>query len=180
MAKLLNFGPCSSFRCGAGVSDLSVKCTFSLFYSDDWRREPEMASTVSERIELAKLCTSKDWSKAIRILDNLLAQSCAIQDIWSVPVYQTPYMQLLTSSFCTMFQLIVYNRNFFFSVGKKKFDLFCEFLVVVVIGLSAIVNWSFTNTWLKIAIRPFSLILLFFKPTFSKVIDFLIIYFFFS
>ncbi|XP_027078399.1 suppressor of RPS4-RLD 1 [Coffea eugenioides] len=40
-----------------------------------------MASTVSERIELAKLCTSKDWSKAIRILDNLLAQSCAIQDI---------------------------------------------------------------------------------------------------
>ncbi|KAI5684482.1 hypothetical protein M9H77_05710 [Catharanthus roseus] len=40
-----------------------------------------MASTVTERIELAKLCSSKDWSKAIRVLDSLLAQSCVIQDI---------------------------------------------------------------------------------------------------
>lgn len=44
----------------------------------------EMASTVTERIELAKLCSSKDWSKAIRVLDSLLAQSCVIQDIWFI------------------------------------------------------------------------------------------------
>uniref|UniRef100_A0A1D1YH34 Tetratricopeptide repeat protein 13 n=2 Tax=Anthurium amnicola TaxID=1678845 RepID=A0A1D1YH34_9ARAE len=35
----------------------------------------------NERAELAKLCSSKDWSKAIRILDNLLAQSRSVQDI---------------------------------------------------------------------------------------------------
>ncbi|GFP99525.1 suppressor of rps4-rld 1 [Phtheirospermum japonicum] len=40
-----------------------------------------MASAVAERIELAKLCSSKDWSKAIRVLDLLLSQSCAIQDL---------------------------------------------------------------------------------------------------
>ncbi|KAI3451958.1 hypothetical protein Pfo_008623 [Paulownia fortunei] len=40
-----------------------------------------MASAVAERIELAKLCSSKDWSKAIRVLDSLLSQSCAIQDL---------------------------------------------------------------------------------------------------
>jgi hypothetical protein len=43
-----------------------------------------MASAISERVELAKLCSSRDWSKAIRVLDSLLVQSCAIQDIWSV------------------------------------------------------------------------------------------------
>nr|XP_043631508.1 suppressor of RPS4-RLD 1 [Erigeron canadensis] len=40
-----------------------------------------MASPVSQRAELAKLCSSRDWSKAIRILDSLLSQSCVIQDI---------------------------------------------------------------------------------------------------
>ncbi|XAR57738.1 hypothetical protein NMG60_11025990 [Bertholletia excelsa] len=40
-----------------------------------------MAPAVSERIELAKLCSSRDWSKAIRILDFLLSKSCTIQDI---------------------------------------------------------------------------------------------------
>ncbi|CAA6657494.1 unnamed protein product [Spirodela intermedia] len=35
----------------------------------------------NERRELAKLCSAKDWSKAIRILDNILAESCSIQDI---------------------------------------------------------------------------------------------------
>ncbi|KAJ6990357.1 suppressor of RPS4-RLD 1 isoform X1 [Populus alba x Populus x berolinensis] len=40
-----------------------------------------MASAISERVELAKLCSSRDWSKAIRVLDSLLVQSCAIQDI---------------------------------------------------------------------------------------------------
>lgn len=40
-----------------------------------------MASAVAERIELGKLCTSKDWSKAIRVLDSLLSRSCIIQDL---------------------------------------------------------------------------------------------------
>ncbi|KAB1214867.1 Tetratricopeptide repeat protein 13 [Morella rubra] len=40
-----------------------------------------MASALSERVELAKLCSSKDWSRAIRVLDSLLSQSGAIQDI---------------------------------------------------------------------------------------------------
>ncbi|CAM8909450.1 unnamed protein product [Rhodiola kirilowii] len=39
-----------------------------------------MAASV-ERIKLAKLCVSKEWSKAIRVLDSLLDQSVAIQDI---------------------------------------------------------------------------------------------------
>ncbi|XP_058069963.1 suppressor of RPS4-RLD 1 isoform X1 [Magnolia sinica] len=38
-------------------------------------------ASIAERQELAKLCTSRDWSKAIRILDSLLSQSCSIQDI---------------------------------------------------------------------------------------------------
>ncbi|MFS8010859.1 putative tetratricopeptide-like helical domain superfamily [Helianthus anomalus] len=40
-----------------------------------------MASTLTQRAQLAKFCTSRDWSKAIRILDSLLSQSCVIQDI---------------------------------------------------------------------------------------------------
>ncbi|XP_060970422.1 suppressor of RPS4-RLD 1 isoform X2 [Cannabis sativa] len=40
-----------------------------------------LVSAMSERMELAKLCTSRDWSKAIRLLDSLLSQSCAIQDL---------------------------------------------------------------------------------------------------
>ncbi|KAE8672583.1 Suppressor of RPS4-RLD 1 [Hibiscus syriacus] len=40
-----------------------------------------MNSAISERVELAKLCSSRDWSKAIRVLDSLLSQSCATQDI---------------------------------------------------------------------------------------------------
>lgn len=39
-----------------------------------------MASS-SERLELAKLCSSRNWSKAIRILDSLLSRSCSIQDL---------------------------------------------------------------------------------------------------
>jgi tetratricopeptide (TPR) repeat protein len=40
-----------------------------------------MGSAISERVELSKLCCSRDWSKAIRVLDSLLSQSFAIQDI---------------------------------------------------------------------------------------------------
>ncbi|XP_021908254.1 suppressor of RPS4-RLD 1-like [Carica papaya] len=40
-----------------------------------------MVSAISKRVELAKFCSSRDWSKAIRVLDSLLAQSCAIQDL---------------------------------------------------------------------------------------------------
>ncbi|KAJ3669831.1 hypothetical protein LUZ60_010155 [Juncus effusus] len=35
----------------------------------------------TERAELAKLCRSRNWSKAIRVLDKLLAESCSIQDV---------------------------------------------------------------------------------------------------
>ncbi|TKY55649.1 Suppressor of RPS4-RLD 1 [Spatholobus suberectus] len=38
-------------------------------------------ATSSERVELARLCASKDWSKAIRILDSLISHSGAIQDL---------------------------------------------------------------------------------------------------
>ncbi|XWS41813.1 hypothetical protein CRYUN_Cryun17cG0115200 [Craigia yunnanensis] len=40
-----------------------------------------MNSAISKRVELAKLCSSRNWSKAIRVLDLLLTQSCAIQGI---------------------------------------------------------------------------------------------------
>ncbi|KAG9160326.1 hypothetical protein Leryth_022656 [Lithospermum erythrorhizon] len=40
-----------------------------------------MESTIASRIQLAKLCSSKDWSKAIRLLDDLLANSYVIQDL---------------------------------------------------------------------------------------------------
>ncbi|XP_038883616.1 suppressor of RPS4-RLD 1 [Benincasa hispida] len=40
-----------------------------------------MAPAISERVELANFCRSKDWSKAIRVLDSLIAKSCTVQDI---------------------------------------------------------------------------------------------------
>ncbi|KAF9619660.1 hypothetical protein IFM89_007981 [Coptis chinensis] len=39
------------------------------------------SSFVSERIELAKLCSSRNWSKAIRVLDSLLSRCSITQDI---------------------------------------------------------------------------------------------------
>ncbi|GMP27818.1 hypothetical protein CsSME_00003639 [Camellia sinensis var. sinensis] len=39
------------------------------------------SAAISDRVQLAKLCCSRDWSKAIRVLDSLLSQSCTIQDI---------------------------------------------------------------------------------------------------
>ncbi|KAH9663843.1 Suppressor of RPS4-RLD 1 [Citrus sinensis] len=45
------------------------------------RVDSVMASAITARIELAKLCSLRNWSKAIRILDSLLAQSYEIQDI---------------------------------------------------------------------------------------------------
>uniref|UniRef100_A0A803KY54 Suppressor of RPS4-RLD 1 n=1 Tax=Chenopodium quinoa TaxID=63459 RepID=A0A803KY54_CHEQI len=50
-----------------------------------------MASGNSERVELAKLCSSRNWSKAIRILDSLLARSSTIQDLCPVGVLIPPY-----------------------------------------------------------------------------------------
>ncbi|KAL0926810.1 hypothetical protein M5K25_003061 [Dendrobium thyrsiflorum] len=35
----------------------------------------------SERLELVKLCSSRNWSKAIRVLDSLLSRSCSILDL---------------------------------------------------------------------------------------------------
>ncbi|EPS62604.1 hypothetical protein M569_12184, partial [Genlisea aurea] len=40
-----------------------------------------MSTEVAERKELARLCSSKDWSRAIRVLDSLLSHSSAIQDL---------------------------------------------------------------------------------------------------
>ncbi|XP_010271758.1 PREDICTED: suppressor of RPS4-RLD 1 [Nelumbo nucifera] len=40
-----------------------------------------MGSPVSQRVEIARFCTSRNWSKAIRVLDSLLSQSCTIQDL---------------------------------------------------------------------------------------------------
>ncbi|QCD91380.1 Ca2+/calmodulin-dependent protein kinase [Vigna unguiculata] len=40
-----------------------------------------MVSATSQRAQLARLCSSKDWSRAIRILDSIVSQSGAIQDI---------------------------------------------------------------------------------------------------
>ncbi|WZZ25617.1 hypothetical protein YC2023_009018 [Brassica napus] len=42
------------------------------------------AAEASERVELAKHCSSRNWSKAIRVLDSLLAKQCSILDIWWV------------------------------------------------------------------------------------------------
>uniref|UniRef100_A0A7N0ULP9 Suppressor of RPS4-RLD 1 n=1 Tax=Kalanchoe fedtschenkoi TaxID=63787 RepID=A0A7N0ULP9_KALFE len=42
----------------------------------------------SERIKLANLCYSKEWSKAIRVLDSLLDQSLAIQDICQLELHK--------------------------------------------------------------------------------------------
>ncbi|KAF8070832.1 hypothetical protein N665_1130s0009 [Sinapis alba] len=39
------------------------------------------AAAASERVELAKHCSSRNWSKAIRVLDSLLAKDCSILDI---------------------------------------------------------------------------------------------------
>jgi uncharacterized membrane-anchored protein len=37
----------------------------------------------SERAELARLCSARNWSKAIRLLDSVLARSPAsIHDLW--------------------------------------------------------------------------------------------------
>ncbi|EOA15941.1 hypothetical protein CARUB_v10004035mg [Capsella rubella] len=41
----------------------------------------ETATATSERAELAKHCSSRNWSKAIRVLDSLLAKQCSILDI---------------------------------------------------------------------------------------------------
>ncbi|CAN7068427.1 unnamed protein product [Brassica oleracea var. botrytis] len=41
----------------------------------------ETATAASERVELAKHCSSRNWSKAIRVLDSLLAKQCSILDI---------------------------------------------------------------------------------------------------
>ncbi|CAF2146424.1 unnamed protein product [Brassica napus] len=38
-------------------------------------------AAASERVELAKHCSSRNWSKAIRVLDSLLAKQCSILDI---------------------------------------------------------------------------------------------------
>ncbi|URE00097.1 Tetratricopeptide repeat protein [Musa troglodytarum] len=40
-----------------------------------------MAPAANDRLELAKLCSGRNWSKAIRVLDSILAESSSVQDI---------------------------------------------------------------------------------------------------
>lgn len=131
-------------------------------------RRPKMAAAaISERVELAKLCSSRDWSKAIRVLDSLLSQSCSIQDIWSVHTHtrahtlprsliQFNYPSNFFNSkpcWCSIFL----NRNFDVNVGVSATEL------------SVTANWSCTSTWWRTAIGRFSSTLLSSKLTSSKV-----------
>ncbi|KAL5993850.1 hypothetical protein ACLOJK_038207 [Asimina triloba] len=85
-----------------------------------------MGSSTAERQELAKLCSSRDWSKAIRILDSLLSDSCSIQDIWYALLRYShpstsivsPHLLLRISVLITSFLLFSYlpsNRAFCYS-----------------------------------------------------------------
>ncbi|CAD5169559.1 unnamed protein product [Musa acuminata subsp. malaccensis] len=40
-----------------------------------------MAPAANERLELARLCSGRNWSKAIRVLDSIVAKSSLVQDI---------------------------------------------------------------------------------------------------
>ncbi|XP_042387598.1 suppressor of RPS4-RLD 1-like isoform X1 [Zingiber officinale] len=40
-----------------------------------------MAPAANERLELAKLCSGRNWSKAIRVLDSIIGKSSSVQDI---------------------------------------------------------------------------------------------------
>lgn len=120
-----------------------------------------MASAASERVELAKLCSSRNWSKAIRVLDSLLAQSCVIQDIWFVHSF------FINLSF--RFQPYwSYFIPWFFSIDVNDVKN-VDFGFVTAIELFVIVNWSCISTWLRTVTRRFSLTLLFFKLISSKV-----------
>lgn len=47
------------------------------------RRQIAAAAMSSERAELARLCSTRNWSKAIRLLDSVLARSpSSIHDLW--------------------------------------------------------------------------------------------------
>ncbi|KAL3019592.1 hypothetical protein AAZX31_05G094900 [Glycine max] len=49
---------------------------------------PPAAAATSERVDLARLCASKDWSKAIRVLDSLISHSNAIQDLCKLELHK--------------------------------------------------------------------------------------------
>lgn len=123
------------------------------------RVDSVMASAITARIELAKLCSLRNWSKAIRILDSLLAQSYEIQDIWSVSLnYNSfPILPLRIFNFCC---LLIES-----SCDVKNVD----YCLVTAIEHFVTVNWSYTSTWLGTVTRRFSLILRCFKLIFSKV-----------
>ncbi|KAL5753095.1 hypothetical protein ACOSP7_023263 [Xanthoceras sorbifolium] len=88
-----------------------------------------MPSAISERVELAKLCSSRDWSKAIRVLDSLLAQSCAIQDICNRAFcYSKLELHKHVIRDCdkalqldpTLLQAYILKGGAFFALGKKE------------------------------------------------------------
>lgn len=100
------------------------------------RVDSVMASAITARIELAKLCSLRNWSKAIRILDSLLAQSYEIQDIWSVSLnYNSfPILPLRIFNFCS---LLIES-----SCDVKNVD----YCLVTAIEHFVTVNWSYTST----------------------------------
>lgn len=63
-----------------------------------------MAPAISERVELANFCRSKDWSKAIRVLDSLIAKSCTVQDIWSFSILASLLFDSLSFDFRQSFE----------------------------------------------------------------------------
>ncbi|XVE87035.1 hypothetical protein DITRI_Ditri18aG0083500 [Diplodiscus trichospermus] len=88
-----------------------------------------MNSAISERVELAKLCSSRDWSKAIRLLDSLLTQSCAIQDICNRAFcYSQLELHKHVIKDCdkalqldpTLLQAYILKGRAFFALGRKE------------------------------------------------------------
>lgn len=49
----------------------------------------------SDRAELARLCSARNWSKAIRLLDSILARSpSSIHDLWYVAFSPAPIREI--------------------------------------------------------------------------------------
>ena len=97
---------------------------FQLFSPTGSSESLTMNSAISERVELAKHCSSRDWSKAIRVLDSLLAQSYAIQDIWSVktfPDFIPVDLQVFTNFSFFFFKKYSLHFHFAFSLIDVSF-----------------------------------------------------------
>lgn len=119
-----------------------------------------MAPTAAgEREELVRLCSSKNWSKAIRVLDSLLARSSSIQDLWCA--------DLIPFAFHWLLEFLILGTD----------AVLVVLLVLLVIGRFAIVVWNYISMWLRTVIRRSSSILVAFRLTSLKVC-FILLFFF--